>query len=77
MSNNELHYKGSKADTIKMEDGGSSANQASGNINSEAVHLPADLAAHLGYYEPNALSSHHGDDDNYGEEEAHLPAMQA
>jgi len=47
-----------------MEDGGSS-----GALNTDAANMPADLAAHLGYYEPNALSSNHGDDDNYGEEE--------
>ena len=36
--------------------------------------MPADLAAHLGYYEPNSRDSQAGDPvDEYGDEEAALP----
>ena len=45
------------------------------NTQSHATkHMPADLAQHLGYYDPNALSSNAGDMD-YGEEEQRMSSV--
>jgi hypothetical protein len=67
----QLFQVDSKTDTIKMEDG-SKADHHSQNQSNAGESMPADLAAHLGYYEPNSRES--GDPaEEYGEEEATLP----